>query len=348
MIFEAINTWRKSESGSKNYWRIAKEHGSDEALVDEIFREIRTRRLRFRPIRYETRTTPPSCKPREIGQESVKQQIVDYVTILAMEDFLNAKIGFYQVASIKDKGPFFSARTVKKWIWTGLGYWSHLDAKKCYQSIKADVVMRVLEKYIRSDDILYMASVLLSTYRDGLSIGSFFSLKMAQLILSFGYHFLEQPVVRRRGKNHTLVDHQLWYADDVYLFSRSKKRLSLAIIRLQIYMSENFGVYIRSGKIRQINTDEPVKITMFMCDPNKTTIKSDLFLRIRRAYENFKSNPNIHNARKVCSYWGYLKKTNTFEFVIGNGYDKVFRQAKQYVSTYDRRRKHGSGKPRSG
>lgn len=308
IIFEAIDRWGKSESGHQNYWRIKNEYGSDSRLVDELYSEIKTRSLKFRPIHYETRVTPPSCKPREIGQESIKQQIVDYTTIIAMEDFLNARIGFYQVASVKRKGPFFAARTVKKWIWTGLGYWVHMDARKCYQSIKSDVVMRILRKYIRSDDVLYMAETLMSTYRDGLSIGSFFSLKMSQLVLSFGYHFLEQPEYYRRDRRTSLVDHQIWYADDVYLFANSKKRLKVAMNRLRVYMMKEFGVYIRPSKIRCVNTDEPVRITMFDCDPNKVTIKPDLFLRIRRAYENFKVNKNIYNARKVCSYWGVSQK----------------------------------------
>lgn len=348
MIFEAVTRWRKSESGRQNYWRIKKEYGSDLKLINEIYSEIRSRSLSFRPIRYSIRATPPSCKPREIGQESVKQQIVDYTIIGALEDFLNAKIGFYQVASVEGKGPFFAARTVSKWTWMGLGYWVHLDARKCYQSIKKPVVMSVLRRYVKSDDLIYIAEALLDTYRDGLSIGSYFSLKMAQLILSFGYHFLEQPAYYRRDKLKPYVDHQIWYADDIYLFSRNKKRIRIAMKKLHKYMFDNFGVYIRSAKINQVNTDEPVKITTFVCDPNKTTIKSDLFLRIQRAYENFRSRPNIHNARKVCSYWGYLKNSNTYSVVKSRGYDRLFKQAKQCVSAYDQRRMNGSKEERSG
>lgn len=335
MIFKAIAAWHKSESGHQNYWRIRKEHGSEEGLVNELYDEIQTRSLSFRPIRYETRVSPPSCKPREIGQESVKQQIVDYLVIQAMKEFLDAKIGFYQVASVKNKGPFFAARTVRKWTWMGLGYWVHMDARKCYQSIKPGIVMMVLKRYIKSDDVLYASESLLKTYRDGLSIGSYFSLKMAQLILSFGYHLLEQPAYYRRGKLKPYIEHQIWYADDVYLFSRSKKRLKIAMRKLHDYMYDTFGVHIRYAKINRVNTDEPIRITTFVCDPNKLTIKYDLFLRIRRAYENFRSRPNIHNARKVCSYWGYLKNSNTYEFVKENGYDRLFKQAKQYVSAYD-------------
>lgn len=71
------------------------------------------------------------------------------------------------------------------------GYHVHLDVRKCYPSIKPEVVSRILRRYVRSPDALYLCEALLATYGGGLEIGSYFSLRMAQLVLSFGYHSVE-------------------------------------------------------------------------------------------------------------------------------------------------------------
>lgn len=340
LLHAAINEWRKGQSGRQNYWRIIKEYGTEEDLVRELECEIQTRSLTFRPIEYQERCESLNHKLRIIGQQSVKQQIVDYAVIIAMQDFLDAKIGFYQVASIKGKGALFAGKTIRKWCRPGRGYWVHMDIRKCYPSISADVVMDILKKYVKSDDVLYASECLLKTYGKGLSIGSYFSLKMAQLVLSFGYHFIEQLHTRRRAVNRPLVEHQLWYADDIYLFSRDKRNLIKATNCLAGFMKYYYGLRFHRCKICRVGSEEPVIITTFKCFPEKRILKPDLFLRIRRAYANFEENPNIYNARKVCSYWGSIKHSDMYGTAKNNGYDRIFEKAKKYVSNYERGRRH--------
>ena len=59
--------------------------------------------------------------------------------------------------------------------------------------------MCILRRYIRNQDVLYVCETLLATYGDGLEIGSYFSLRMAQLVLSFGFHAVEGMHKTRRG-----------------------------------------------------------------------------------------------------------------------------------------------------
>lgn len=340
LIRTAIQQWRQAESGHANYWRIAKEYGSEEALVQELEREICTRTLAFKPIRYKPHTEPINHKLRMLGQESVKQQIADYTVIIAMQEFLDARIGFYQVASVKGKGSLFAGRTIRKWCEREDGYWVHLDITKCYPSISSVVVIDILRKYVRSYDVLYVAITLLNTYDRGLNIGSYFSLKMAQLVLSFGYHRIEGLQTTRRGKNRSLITHQLWYADDVYFFSKDKRNLKKAVASLVCYMSNNYNVRFHKWKICKVSSCEPVGITTFKCGPDKMVLKPDLFLRIRRAYSNFERIPNIYNARKVCSYWGLVKHSDMYDYAKRKGFDRITDKAKRYVSNYDRRIHH--------
>lgn len=125
-VARAYELWSKAQAGHKNAWRVPKEHGSASALIDEIAEEVAERRLTFRPIhRYEHRE-PTNGKVRTIGVESVKQQVVDYAVILAMQPLLDAKLGYWQVAGVPGKGQSACRRAMRKWVREG-GYHVKLD-----------------------------------------------------------------------------------------------------------------------------------------------------------------------------------------------------------------------------
>lgn len=335
LVFKAYEQWLKADSGKKNNWRVFKEYGSVDNLVNEIVYEVATWSLKLRPIRHYCETERGNGKVRLIGQQSVKQQILDYVLVTALTPMLDAKIGFYQIASVPNKGPIFGAKNVQKWI-SDSKYWVHADIRKCYESIPHYVVMRIFHKYVKNTDLLYICRKILSSYDKGLDIGSFFSLKMAQLVLSFGYHYLESLHKNRRGANKPLINHQIWYADDLYVFSNDKRDLKMAMRKLSAYFKNEFEIEFKDWKVCMTNDDEPVDIAGYVCRENRVTLRSNLYLRIRRAYANYEKNPTIKKARTVCSYWGYLKHSDSYDAIKKNNYDATFRKARRQISQYDR------------
>ena len=178
LVYQAYEEWLKSESGHKNYWRIEKQYGNIDVLADELVYEVETRTILFDPIEYHDEVER-NGKIRHIGQESVKQQIADYIVLVALDDLINAKVGFYQVASVKGKGPLFAAKTVRKWVKEDNYCYVHGDIKKCYESIKTCFVYTVMSKYVKSKDIMYLLKKILTTYSKGLGIGSALSLKLS-------------------------------------------------------------------------------------------------------------------------------------------------------------------------
>lgn len=335
LVAKAYERWRLADSGRKNQWRVAEEYGSPEALVEEIAREVRCRSLSLRPIRYYD--TVDTRKKRHIGQESVKQQVLDYVAVTALEGFLNAKIGFYQISSVPGKGSVFGSRVVRRWLREGDLYWVHLDVRKCYASIGHGEVTEILNKYVRSNDVLYVCETLLNSYEEGLNIGSYFSLKMSQLVLSFGYHLLEDLPTSRRGVRRNLVAHQLWYADDVYLFSRDKRNLRRAVVSLSAVLGYRFGLDIKPWKVCRTGEDEPPDVAGFVCRPGRVNIRDSLYLRTRRAFASYERRPTLGRARSVCSYWGWLKNSNSDGAIRCNEYGRIMRNARRYISVHERR-----------
>lgn len=344
MVMRAYEKWARSAAGRKNAWRIESEHGDPEALVAEIAREITSRTLALRPIHRYRYREPTNGKLRIIGVESVKQQVCDYTAVEALAPLLDAKVGFWQVASVPGKGQRTAANAMRRWSRDG-GYHVHLDVRKCYPSIGAGAVMAVLRRYVRSPDVLYLCGELLGSYGGGLEIGSYFSLRMAQLALSFGYHEVEGMGRRRRGVWRPLVAHQLWYADDVFLFGRDKRDLKKAVRALAACLNGRFGLTLKPWKVCRVGDGEPVDCVGYTVRPSRTTLRPRLFLRARRALVRFRNRPCLRLARRVTSYWGWLKHTDSRRFVARMRATVVLKKAKALLGAYERSVANGRGDP---
>ena len=327
----AFDAWSRARAGHKNAWRVPREHGSPAALVNELATEVAERHLSLRPIvRYEHKE-PTNGKIRTIGIESVKQQVLDYAIVLALEPLLKARIGHWQVAGVPDRGQKACRNALRKWVHDD-GYHVKLDIKQCYPSITHGVVRRIVRKYVKSQDVLYAIDTILDTYGEGIEIGSYFSLQMANLVVSFGYHHLESLGRRRRGKWVPLITHQVWHMDDGLVLSRDKRSLKMAVRSLIAYMREEFGVEFKPWKIARTGDVEPLDMGGFVVRHDRCTLRSQIFCRAKRAFTRFKRHRTLRLAFRVVSYWGWLVNADCDGFILRNGLNKVFSIARRMIS----------------
>ena len=331
-IAAAYEKWRRALAGHKNAWRVPKEHGSVSALIDEIAEEVAERRLSFRPIkRYEHRE-PTNGKVRIIGVESVKQQVVDYAVVMAMQPLLDAKLGHWQVAGVPGKGQGACRRAMRRWVREG-GYHVKVDVRQCYPTIGHKVVRGIVRRYVRSPDVLYCVDALLATYDlGGLEIGSYFSLQMANLVISFGYHHIESLGRRRRGKWSPLITHQLWHLDDGLILSRDKRSLKVAVRSLVRYMHDELGLTVKPWKVARTSDAEPLDMGGYRVREGRCTLRSGLFRRARRAFAHFRRRRTLRLAYRVVSYWGWLVHADSDGFILRNGLNRLFRIARSIIS----------------
>jgi len=346
--------WLSKDSGKKNEWRVDKEYGSYDALIDEIYQEISSRTLKFEPIKRYERVEPTNGKIRLIGIESVKQQVCDHLAVLMMAPFLERRIGFYQVASIPGKGQRFAKNTLEKWVLESK-YHVKCDIRQCYPSIEHGVAMGILKKYVKSDDLIYLSRTLMNTYGKGLDIGSYFSLKMANLVISFAYHFIESLHKVRRGKRIPYVTHQMWYMDDVLLIGNDKRNLKSAVRQLAKYLEDKLHLHLKRWKIARTSETEPLDIAGWVArvrHPYKTlddgtkapdldrvrvvvSLRSGVFLRGTRAFSKFDKHRSVDNARRCISYWGWFKHADCGGVIRKRHIDRLTSIAKKVVSDYD-------------
>lgn len=334
-IAKAYDLWLRAAAGRKNQWRIAKEHGGADPLIDELAEEIGRRCLQLRPIHRYKHCEPTNGKVRIIGVESAKQQVLDYAIVLAIQPLLDAKLGFWQVAGIPGKGQLACKRAMRKWVREG-GYHVKLDVRQCYSSISHHVVKRIIVGYVRSPDVLYCIDAVLATYGEGLEIGSYFSLQMANLVLSFVYHHLEALHKMRRGRSVPLIAHQLWHMDDALIIGPDKRNLKMAVHSATRYMSSELGLEVKPWKIAKTGDAEPLDMGGFIVRNGRCTLRASVFLRAARAFRRFAKSKSRRLAQRVCSYWGWLINTDSDALILGNSFNQLFRIARGIISRAER------------
>ena len=333
-VAAAYERWRRNEAGRKNAWRVDREYGGAEALVAEIAREANDGTLSFAPLK--TRPRNEDGKVRDIGIEPVKQQVCGYVVDMAVEPLWNAKVGYWQI-SRPGFGQFRAAGSVQRWM-VECEYHVHVDFRKCYDNVRCDDVARILGTYVRSPVIRGMASAIMASYPGGhLMIGSYFSLRMAQLVLSYGYHHVEGLGKVRRGRRRALVAHQCWYVDDAWLFGDDKRDLKCAVRSLEGYMREGFGLELKPWKVCRSGC-EPADVAGVVVRRERVTVRDRTFLRARRSVLRYRRKPrDTHLARRVTSYDGWLKRTDCAGFRRRQRVPATVRRAKRVVSRDDRK-----------
>ena len=172
-------------------------------------------------------------------------------------------------------------------------------------------------------------------------VGSFFSMRIGQFVLSFGYHFIESAHYERRGKRHKIAKNQYWYVDDVYLFGDSKKHLKSLVRKLNKYMRDNFGLHFKPWKICRNGSGEPADVAGCVVRENRIAVRGKIFLRARRAMFRFRrKTTSLQLAYRVVSYFGWLKNTNSQDFCKDNGIFGLVRIAKRLIGEHDRRLAH--------
>lgn len=212
-------------------------------------------------------------------------------------------------------------------------YFVKMDVRKCYPSTRHDVVLRIFRKYVASPDVLYCIESLLATYTGGgLEIGSYFSLRAEQLVLSFAYHHVEGLHKERRGKKRALVAHQLWYMDDVLLMGNDKRDLRMAARSLERYMRAELGLEMKPWKICKVGEDEPIDMAGYAVRPSHVEVRAGTFLRGMRAFRRFDRKPGLKRARRVTSYMGYFKHADCQGLIERNDMHDTMRAARRYVS----------------
>lgn len=316
-------------------------YGGEEGLASFIAANIRDRTVSVAPIQYFNRIEPISGKHRVIGRESALHQCYDYVAVFGLMELFDAKIGHYQTASLPGKGQIFAKKAIEKWIRERQArYFVKLDIRKYYPSMSQEVLRSMLAKDVRNDALLYLTFYLLDQFPQGINIGSFLSQYLANYYASKAYHFAQERLRKERKSKRTgevtsrrLIDHCLFYMDDILLMGHDKSNLKMAVRMLSRYMSKALRVELKPWKICVVDK-EPIDMVGYVFYSYKTTIRPGIFVRAMRAFRKAGKTERIslRLAYRCISYYGYFKHSDSRQVIEKYHIDRIVRECRDVVS----------------
>lgn len=289
-----------------------------EKIIDNIRKELIQRKVSFPEIWYREKIDGSSGKVRRIGIQNIKQQLYDYIAVEGLKPFLK-RIGEYQFASIKGRGPLKGKQVISRWIQDkSIRYFVKLDVRKCFESIDHGKLMEFLKRHIKNDAILELIQMLINSFEKGLSIGSYLSQFLCNLYMSIVYHEIKENMYRIRRRKNTLTVRQnyvkrcLIYMDDILLLGTRKADLKKAV-QLTISKTAEMGLEIKPH--HQICHIDKFCIDMmgYKIYRSHTEIRGRVFLRVRRAFKKALRHKKIPlQLAKLCiSRYGSIKSTNS-------------------------------------
>ncbi|GHV28106.1 hypothetical protein FACS18948_6610 [Clostridia bacterium] len=326
-------------------------------IAQEISRRIHIRELRLDPISYSQRRDGISGKLRIIGVESVMHQCCDHVAVGCMRELFDAKAGYYQCASIKNKGQVFGKNAIQKFIRqknaamrnareygrkhsNRAAYFVKLDVKKCYPSMRRVMLMGLLDRDIhKNKTLLWFVNALLEMHTNGLTIGSLLSQFLCNYALSYVYREVASLHKERRGKKSRLVEFQLFYMDDMLFMGSSRRDLKMAVRHIERYMRDKLGLTIKpTWHIKQL-AREPIDMMGYVIHADvHVTIRASIFLRARRAFALAKRRMNIDIARRVVSYRGYFVHSDSKTIIAKLHVDRIAHKAQRFISDFEKKK----------
>lgn len=313
-------------------------------IAESMYNDIYNKKIKLKPIHYQKRYDNTSGKIRKIGITSIEQQVFDYIAVYSCVDMFLSKIGYYQCASLKNKGQLFGKNAIEKWIKTNpkkTKWVLKMDIKKFYPSVNHDILKKFLARDIKNEDILYVLYTLIDTYEEGLCIGSFLSQYLANYYLSYAYHFISEQIYRvRRGKVNQLATHVLFYMDDMLVLGTSKHNLERVFKHTNKYINDVLNLSIKDNyRLYSLDDDKFIDMMGFKIYRSHTTIRRKTFLRLRSLYMRYKDSTkpmSIDVARTMVSYYGWIKNSNSFKFKTKYKVERTLRRAKEVISSYDK------------
>lgn len=313
-------------------------HKMVDYIAKEMYLEIINHNIQLSPIMYEERYDTSAKKMRNIGIASMKQQCYDYIAVNACKKMFLAKIGHYQCASLSEKGQIFGKNAIETWIRTNpkqCKWVFKCDIKKFYPSVNHDIIKKYLRRDIKNDRVLYLLYTLIDTYDEGLCIGSYLSQFLANYFLSYPYHYVSEMLYTTRRENRiNLVNHVLFYMDDILLLGSSKKNVKKASKMLEEYLN-NMDLTLKPSYQLFPLDSRPIDMMGYKIYTYKTTIRKRIFDRANKVYLKAKRNNfelTLEDAYKVVSYHGYFKHSWSKKYFKKVKLKKTLKNAKEVIS----------------
>jgi len=264
------------------------------------------------------------CKPMYYPD-----QIIHWALILQIQPIIMKGMYEYSCGSVSGRGTSYGQKAVRKWLdkdRKGTKYCLKMDVSKFYPSINNQILKDMFRGKIKDADCLWLIDVIIDSSK-GLPIGNYTSQWFSNFFLQGLDHYIKEQLG---------VKYYVRYVDDLVVLGGNKKVLHKARKDVSDYLN-SIGLKMKGDwQVFKVSS-RAIDFLGFRFFRNKTILRKRNALRIRRRIAKIKKKKylNYKDACAVVSYWGWIKRSDSFNF-----YNKNIRptisvgKAKKAVSYY--------------
>jgi hypothetical protein len=326
----------KSSLGKRNQKRV-------KSILDNIdVRAVEIQHLllskKYTPSPYDIKVIQDGAtkKTRTIHKPAYyPDQIIHWALMLQLQSVIMRGMYEYSCGSIPGRGTSYGQKVLRKWLDTdykGTKYCLKMDIKKFYPSIDNHVLKAMFRRKIKDGDCLWLIDSVIDSVK-GLPIGNYTSQWFSNFFLQGLDHYIKEKLG---------VKYYVRYVDDLVLLGSNKKKLHLARKMISEYLNSIDLQLKGNWQVSKVN-DRDIDFLGFRFFRDKTILRKRNALRIRRRIRKIgkKKELSLKDACAVISYWGWIKRSNSFNF-----YNKYVKptisvgRAKKAVSMYAKIRKN--------
>lgn len=211
----------------------------------------------------------------------------------------------WNCASIPKRGIHYAKKACEKWIRNDIKntkYCLKLDIEKFYPSINQDVLKSKFRKIIKDKDTLWLIDSIIDSHGKGLPIGNYTSQWFANFYLQDLDHFITEKLQ---------VKHMARYMDDIVIFHSNKRKLKYVFTSIEKEL-KNYGLTIKNNW-QIFNLDyRSLDFCGFVYTRDKTFIRKRITRNMRRTWYRFNKSHTQKKARRMLSYYGWVKHSNSY------------------------------------
>ena len=235
-------------------------------------------------------------------------QIIHWALMLQLEPILMRGMYAYTCGSVPGRGTSLGQKTLRKWLdsdYKGTKYCLKMDVSKFYPSVKNEVMKGMFRRVVKDADCLWLIDTIIDS-SNGLPIGNYTSQWFANFYLQGLDHFIKQQLG---------VRYYLRYVDDLVLLGANKKKLHAARKSTELYLNCIELKLKGNWQVFKVNARD-IDFLGFRFFRYKTILRKRNALRIRRRCRKMsqKAYVTYKDASALISYWGWIKRSNSYTF----------------------------------
>lgn len=277
-------------------------------------------------------------KEREISKPRFfPDQIIHWAIMLQLEPIMMRGMYHYNCGSIPKRGATHGQKAIRKWLdkdRKGTKYCLKLDISKFYPTVDNSILKAKFRRIIKDKKALCLVDLIVDSAQ-GLPIGNYTSQWFANFFLTDLDHFV---------KKHSAAKYYVRYVDDLVILGPNKR----ALHKLKAVLDEKLAgikLFIKSNWQVFKTGSRPIDFLGLKFYPSHTTLRRKTALRVKRRALKIakKGKLNQRDSAAIISYWGWIKRSNSYYFY--NTHVKPYvsiQQCRKVVSSHAKANYHSA------